>query len=371
LVFVLARLCAAAAFAALAAVAATACGGGAGDEPPTVGAEATSPAASGNDALLVAFAPNPEQPGVEPDSIRIANLATGDKHDLGPAAFYSHLEFSPDGRLLAVAEVDGDERVVTLYEVEAAQPVADGTRIDGLAGMQWSPNGAYLAVVTEEAIEFISRSGERLTVEGAGAPPGANALRWAWSADGAMFAVITEDGLALLPLDAEGGVDLPRADFPDPDATWVVRTGEGAREIGLVDLAPVAGLPEARAEYPVTISAGQIVGGEPRLVSIYDWGTLPSPEFDVATARQFPAIRKTCDPCRTADGSSSVLVFWVAQDQPTPGPDETDWPEGTGTFLALEATVESAIAVDLGIAPTGAIDVARWRPIYDVVRTGR
>jgi hypothetical protein len=354
------------------ALAGPGCGGGSGSDPtPTLAAEPTRPAASGNDELLVAFAPNPDQPGVEPDAIRIANLTTGDKRDIGPAALYSHLEFSTDGGLLAAAELDQGRAIVRLYDVPSGDAVGSLIVVDELAGLRWSPNGAFLAVVSDAAVIFVSRGGIGEVHEGVGVGSGSNPLQWTWSADGSVFALVFEPGLALVPTDDSAGTFLPRADFPDPDATWVVRTGEGAREIGLVDLAPVAGLPEARAEYPVTVSAGQIVAGEPRLVSIYDWGTLPSPEFDVATARQFPAIRKTCDPCRTADGSSSVLVFWVAADQPTPGPDETEWPQGTGTFLALEATVQSAIAVDLGIAPTGPIDVPRWRPVYDVVRTGR
>jgi hypothetical protein len=259
--------------------------------------------------------------------------------------------------------------VVRLYNVESGVIVPGELEVAELAGLRWSPNGSFVAVVAGDSVTFVSRAGETRVHEGVGAPAGTNPLQWTWSADGMLFALVTAEGLVLLPLDESEGVNLPREEFPDPEATWVVRTGEAPREIGLVNLAPVSGLPEGRAEFPVVVEAGELVAGEPRIVSIYDWGTLPSQAFDGATAQQFPAVRKTCDPCRTADGSSSVLLFWLAPPgQPTPGPDVEQWPVGTGTFLALESTTESAIAVDLGIEPSGTIAIEAWRPIYDAVR---
>jgi hypothetical protein len=346
-----------------------ACGGGGESDEATATATANGPSQPANGELLVAFVASPDQPDAQPDAVRLVNLATGDKRDIGEVARYSDVAFSPDGAMLATVIEDGDGATIRVYDVESGEMVPGELEVDELAGMRWSPNGAYLAVVAREALTFVTRAGEARTHEGVGATSDANPLQWTWSRDGSVFGVVLEPGLSLVPVDGGAATFLPRAEFPDPGATWVLRTGEEPREFGLVDLAPLNSLPEGRAEYPVTVSGGQLVPGEPRIVSIYDWGTLPSQAFDAATSQQFPVVRKTCDPCRTADGSSSVLVFWLpAANEPTPGPDVTAWPEGTGTYLALESTVESAVAVDLGIQPTGEIDIEAWQPVYDVVR---
>jgi hypothetical protein len=346
-----------------------ACGGDGDEAEPTASVTVEASPDPANGELVLAFVANPDQPGAAPDSIRLVNLATGDKRDIGEIAVYSDVAFSPEGGMLAAAFEKGESTVLRIYQVDDGTMVPGELEVDELAGMRWSPNGAYLAVVSDAALTFITRSGEARAHEGVGAAADANPLQWTWSADGSVFAVVDDAGLALIPVDGGAATFLPREEFPDPDATWVVRTGEEAREIGLVDLAPIEGLPEGRAEYPVTVVGGELRSGDPRIVSIYDWGTLPSQAFDAATSKQFPVVRKTCDPCRTADGSASVLVFWLPdEDQPTPGPNVTEWPVGTGTYLALESSAASAIAVDLGIAPTGEIDIAAWQPVYDVVR---
>jgi dipeptidyl aminopeptidase/acylaminoacyl peptidase len=343
-----------------------ACGGGGDDDGDSIPPTLTQVTASQSE-LLIAFTPNPDQPGASATPLRLVDLAGGENRDIGDAGVFIDVAFSPDGAFVATADTGGAARI---YDVATGEDVAtsDGTEVTSL---DWAPEGSSLAVIRAESVTvLVPGVGEQAFDFGAG--PGSNQLSWAWSPDGAVFALVTADGLALQEV-SEGGVSttIPAEEFPAEAETWVVRTGSEAHEIGLVDLAPVSGLPEGRGEYPVILQDdGTVTGGEFRYVSIYDWGTLPSPQFDQATALRFPSIRKSCDPCRSADGGASLIMFWTAGSGPTPTPDVTQWPAGTSTYLAVEGVHGQATAVDLGIVPTGALAVPVWAPIYDVVRVG-
>ncbi len=350
-------------------VLAAGCGGSGGNSDATAtnsGTTETPTANGGSSHVLVAFAPNPQQPGAEAKPVRLADLSSGDHHDIGSPGLFDQVAFSPDGTYLATANTDGDVTVYTVADgaVAASDP---GTEVTDLS---WAPTGAMLAIVRADATTFLDAAAAK-TVEGDfGASKGANPLTWAWSPDATVFAMVTPDELILDPLVAgEEQARVYTSDFPAQADQWAVRTGESGREIGLDDLAPLSALPEGRAEYPVTLAPdGSLQSGEVRYVSIYDWNTLPTPEFDYATSTQFPAVRKTCDPCRTADGAGSLLLIWTAGSGPTPTADVTEWPAGTQTILAIEGDGEQATAVDIGIQPEGAIDVTTWVPVYDAVR---
>ena len=321
----------------------------------------------GPDGFVIAFAPNPSQPGVEPDSVRLVDFTGGEHRDIGDPGMFVDIAFSPDGVFLATADVEGDTRV---YEVATGHEAFSVSASAAVTDLSWSPTSGALAIVRADSVAFIEVTGRATAVPGIGAAADANPLRWGWTPDGEVFALVTEEALVLQPLAAGADlVRLPSAEFPAVSDQWVVRTGTVDGEIGLVDLTPVSGLPEGRAEYAYTLDAGgTLVVGELRFVSIYDWGTLPSPAFDVATAREFPTVRKTCDPCRSADGASSVIVLWIAGTSPTPTPDVTAWPPTTDTVLAVEGLDGRATAVGLGIKPEGEISVSDWVPVYDVVR---
>lgn len=320
----------------------------------------------------MALAGNPGQPGFDPAPIRLIDVDTRESREIGEARPYTGLHFSPDGRFLAtVAEGDGGTDL-DILEVASGDSVAHLDPGGSMAGMAWSPDSSHLAVVREGETVFLGTDGSTDARQGSGLPAGANPLSWAWTPDSTVFGLITAEGLQLLPLDSsEQSATVARSDFPGDGTDWALRSGAAPRELGLDDLAPISGNAEARAEYPVTLQPdGSVDSGEARLVSIYDWNTLPSPGFDAATSQQFAAVRKTCDPCRSADGSGSLILIWVAQGQPTPTPSDTEWPAGTQTLLAIETGPASATAYDLGIEPAGAIDVDAWRPIYDVVIQG-
>lgn len=348
---------------AMAATAAIACTGRGDDDsgPTEVPAEERS-------GIIVAFAPNPDQPEGEPGRVRIADFSGGQNRNIGPEAPFRHIKFSPGGAQIALATVEGE---TAIYDVVSGDEV---TAIDGegpVTSLSWSPGGETLAVVREDSVTFVDRD-EQSVAEDLGAAPDANPLSWGWTPEGSIFAMVDGQGLTLWPLDSGEAAVLPATEFPGEGEDWVVRQGEAPREIGLVDLSPISGLPDGRAEYPVVLEAdGSLAGGEPRYVSIYDWQTLPSPEFDAATAIEFPSVRKTCDPCRSADGSASVLVFWRAGNRPTPDAQTPRWPAATETFLAIEGRGGMATAINLGIQPKGQISVEEWQPVYDVVQVGR
>ncbi len=341
-------------------------GGDDDDDAAATTATTETPSAAGSDHVLIAFAPNPEQPGAEAKAVRLTDVASGEHRDIGEPGLFDDIAFSPDGEYLAAANTDGD---VTVYRVADGSMVASDTGGE-VTDLSWAPTGTLLAVVRAEAVTFLDAAGTPSVEGDFGASKGANPLTWAWSPDAAVFAMVTPDELILNPLTpGEEQVRVYTSDFPATADQWAVRTGESGREIGLDDLAPVSGLPEGRAEYPVTLQPdGSLDGGEFRYVSIYDWNTLPSEEFDYATTVQFPAVRKTCDPCRSADGAASLLLIWTAGSGPTPTADVTDWPEKTKTILAIEGDEEQATALDMGITPEGTIDIGTWAPVYDAVR---
>jgi hypothetical protein len=322
--------------------------------------------------FLVAVAPNPAQLTSEASAIRIIELDTKESRQVGEAAFYTELKFSPDGRYLAALGGDtaGSAAWVAVFDAATGEETASDREAGAIAGMAWAPDGSRLAVIHEAAVVLLEPAGSYTVDEGVGLPAGVNPLRWAWTPDGEVFGVITEGQLVLVPVSSsETGAEIARSDFPGDSENWAVRGGEEPREIGLVDLRPVGGIPEGRAEYPIHLPGdGTIEDGEPRVVSIYDWNTLPSPEFDAATDRQFAAIRKSCSPCRTADGSGSLFVVWVAKGVLAPPGEGEEWPDGTQTLLAIEVSASEATALDLGIGPQGPIDVSAWQPVYDVAR---
>jgi len=340
------------------AAGAAACGGDDGRE------DAAGP------AVLVAFAPNETARSEPSTAVRLIDLATNERRDIGEPAYYQTVRFSPDGRYIATVGSDLADGAdwVRVYDVASGEQVATDAGLSSLAGISWSPRSAVLAVVSEQSVAFLTGGEEPELLDGVGAAEGANPLRWGWTSDGAYFGLIADQGLVFIDAADPGArITVPTSDFPGLGTDWAVRTTGEPGELGLVDLQPVAGIAEGRAEYPIMVKNGTVIAGEPRIVSIYDWNTLPTPEFDAATDQQFPIVRKTCSPCRSADGGSSLFIIWVNDSIASPPSEGADWPEGTRTFLAIELGPEDATAVDLGVAPEGAIDVAGSRPVYDVV----
>jgi len=196
-------------------------------------------------SMLVAVAPNETSRSEPSTAIRLIDLATNESREIGGPAYYRTVRFSPDGQYLAAVGADtrtGDAWV-RMYEVESGEEVASTEALREIAGISWSPMGRLLAIVGDGVV--LLRAGEEGDLhEGVGAAPGANPLSWAWTGDGEVFAMVLEPGLVLMPAGEEAGALVERSDFPGDGADWGLRPTTERREIGLVDLRPVAGIAE-------------------------------------------------------------------------------------------------------------------------------
>ncbi|MFD4326883.1 WD40 repeat domain-containing protein [Nocardioides sp. NPDC058538] len=209
------------------------------------------------------------------------------------------IAFSPDGKLVAGAGLEGD---LIIWSVEDGDEVASTDLGSGVGAISFSPDGKLVAVAAEDRVSILDTdSGEEL----AGVPAGGQA-RPVWSPDSHWLAAVTATGVATI---------------------WDTRTFTAVADLPGYDTAAVAFSPDSRSLATISTAdaddstglrlwAPAALGGSGQSRNL----TSMSPEANVVFSPDGKALY-------TASAEDGVAAWDVAAGKPAGQFDQPPMPE--------------------------------------------